>query len=513
MKGVLRCLLLWCVLVLPTWAQPELLAPEQAFRPSLVQIDERTLEARFAIAPGYYLYRDRFAFAAPELPLHVQYPPGQIKQDPVFGRVETYSHTVAIRLNADRALTENTAVTLKFQGCADSGVCYPPQTAKLRPGESVAVETSSLAALFGPAAMPADEPLLTQVRPRLFSGSFMTTLGLFFLAGIGLAFTACMYPLLPIVSGIVLHGACTGGRAAVLTFSYVQGMALMYTLAGLLAAASGAYLAVILQQPWVIAGFSLFFVVMALAMFGVFSLQLPGALQSRLNDWAGRFPGGRLLPVFVMGAISALIIGPCVAPPLVAALAYLGQTGDLLLGGAALYALANGLGAPLLLVGYAGASALPRLSGWILQSVRIAFGVALLGMAIWVARPFWLARTPVPGLDFQPVSTAVQLDKALLAARGRPVFLDVYADWCVSCIEFERKVLADSGVQQQLAGFALIRADITENTTAQRELLKRYGLYGPPALLFFDQNGTLRPERMVGETDRETFVALLERVR
>lgn len=512
--NALRCLLLWCALVLPGWVYAELLAPEQAFRPSLVSVDERMLEARFDVAPGYYLYRDRFFFSAPGIQFHADFPPGIMKNDPSFGRMETYPQSLAIPLRTEGSLDDDTTVTLKFQGCSDSGVCYPPQTVMLRPGESTSGGLSSaLSAVWGPNAVPAEMPLRVQTRPGLFAGSFVITLGLFFLAGVGLAFTACMYPLLPIVSGIVLQGTTTSGRAIGLTLTYIQGMALTYTAAGLLAAASGAFLAVTLQQPWVIVGFALFFVAMSLAMFGVFSLQLPGRLQSRFNDWAGRFPGGRFLPVFIMGMISALIIGPCVAPPLAAVLAYLGQTGDLLLGGAALYFLAMGLGTPLLVIGVFGAAALPRLPRRVLQGVRIAFGVALLGMAVWVARPLWLERNPVPGLDFRNVGSVAELDVAVASANGQPVLLDFYADWCVSCLEFERNTLTDPRIQRQLAGFVLLRADITDNTRTHHEMLKRFGLYGPPALLFYDRGGRLRTERMVGETDAETFSAVLDQVR
>lgn len=510
-----RLLFLWLCLAFPALAQPELLEPEQAFRPSLVQVDASTLEARFNIAPGYYLYRERFSFTSPALPLQADFPPGLIKDDPAFGRVEVYPQSVAILLRAEQPLHANIGVVLKFQGCADAGICYPPQTVTLRPGESTpAGKPGALQALFGPAATPGDSPLKVLPRPVLFTGSLPTTLALFFFAGLGLAFTACMYPLLPIVSGIVLRGTRHGHKRAFgLSFVYVQGLALTYTAAGLLAAASGAFLAVTLQQPWVIAGFALFFVLMALAMFGMFSLQLPGALQSRINDWANRLPGGRFLSVFIMGALSALIVGPCVAPPLVAALAYLGQTGDLLLGGAALYALALGLGLPLLAIGLFGAAALPRLSPKVLHAVRLLFGIVLLGMAVWIARPLWQTHRTVPGLDFKSVASGAELDAAVLRSAGRPVMLDFYADWCVSCLEFERNTLTVPAIRQQLSGYTLLRADITANTPEHRALLKRFGLYGPPALLFFDRTGRLREERVIGVPGDEEFGATLQRLR
>lgn len=508
-----RILLLCLGLGWPILLQATLLEPADAFRPSLARLDKRTLEARFNIAPGYYLYRERFSFDASGVRLTPNFPPGQLKNDPAFGQVETYPQSMAIRLLSDQDLANDASVTLKYQGCSDEGVCYPPQSAILRPGESTPTSRSAgLQAIFGVTASPVEQPLLLAPRSALFAGSLPATLGLFFLAGLGLAFTSCMYPLLPIVSGIVLQDARHGRRAIGLTLMYVQGMALTYTLAGLLAAASGAFLVVTLQQPWVIAGFSLFFIVMALAMFGVFSLQLPSQLQSRLNDWANRLPGGRFASVFLMGAISALIIGPCVAPPLAAALAYLGQTGDLLLGGAALYMLALGLGGPLLLVGMLGATALPRLSLQVLHLVRLMFGIALLGMAIWVARPLWQTRSEVSDLNFHNVASASELDEALRLAKGRPVLLDFYADWCLSCLDFERETLADPTIRSRLQAFSLLRADITANTPEHHRLLQRFHLYGPPAILFFDAEGLQRDERVIGTMNADAFGAVLGRV-
>lgn len=482
-----------------------------AFRPSLSKINAQTLEINFDIATGYYLYRDRIHILAtgikPELPA------GKLKQDPAFGEVAIFTEPTRIRLNADREWAGNAPIVIKYQGCADAGLCYPPQTVTLYPGKSTVFDRSSGSSqLFSPVADERRRDLLSSVyQPALFAGSFASTLGLFFLAGLGLAFTACMYPLIPIVSGIVLGGRqVRRGRALSLTFVYVQGLALCYAAAGLASAASGAWLASSLQQPWVIGGFALFFVVMALAMFGVFDLQLSTRIQTRFNDWANRLPGGRYLPVFLTGMLSALIVGPCVAPPLAAALVYLSRTGDLLLGGSALYAMALGMGLPLIAIGLFGAAALPRISPRFFTVIKLVFGVVLLGMAVWVARPLWQDREKT-GLKFLSTESVAMLEIRLKAASAKPVLLDFYADWCATCIEFERETLVDPAVQAKLKGFVLLRADVTGNTPAQQALMAKFGVFGPPAILFFDRDGKLQAERVTGKPGLSEFIEVLDR--
>lgn len=504
----LLSLLLFCLLTLVARAETELLPPDQAFRATLVQTGERTLEVQFSVAPGYYLYRDRISFALqPEQALLARLPTGEIKDDPSFGKVEVYHRDVAAELKTPATLPSDARLTIRFQGCADAGICYPPQTATLAPGEHSG-KIGAVESLFGKPAAPT--AMLDDESAGFFGGSMALTLGLFYLAGIGLALTACMYPLLPIVSSIVVGSDSSRGRALLLSLVYVQGMALTYTLAGVAAAATGTLLTVALQQPWVIAATVLLFATMAFAMFGAFQFQLPSGIQTIFNQLAHRLPGGKLLPVFVMGAISALIVGPCVAPPLVAALAYLGRTGDTLLGGSALYALALGIGTPLILVGAFGAAVLPRLPRNVMRGVKIAFGIALLGTAVWLSRPLWLHYLPAPDIPaFHTVRNEAELDAALVAARGKPVMLDLYADWCTSCVEFERETLPDPTVRRALAGYALVRVDLTANTPAQAAILRRYSLYGPPALLFFDRDGQLLSRRVIGFQNAATFSATL----
>ncbi|AZN36891.1 protein-disulfide reductase DsbD [Iodobacter ciconiae] len=505
---MLRIIFLVLALFGAAHAADDLLPPEKAFQAYMVQIDDHTMEARFKVAPGYYLYRERITFKSDQT-LQPQLPAGVEKNDPSFGKVQVYKYDTSVQIKSSTPFPVNAAITAKFQGCAEIGVCYPPQTQLLKLGEQ---PKDALDQLFGKSTSPAE------IGPGgadiYFSGSFLATLGVFFLAGIALALTSCMYPLIPIVSGIVLGNGQQGKiRALGLTFTYVQGLALSYTLIGIAAAATGTLLVVALQQPFVIAMFSLFFVLMALAMFGLFDLQLSGGIQSKMNEWSNRLPGGQFTSVFAMGALSALIVGPCIAPPLAAALAYLGQTGDLLLGGSALYMLALGLGLPLLAIGAFGGSILPRLSGKIMRGVKIVFGILLLVMAAWVARPLWEKSDTESGPHFTPITSEQELDRAINQANGKMVMLDFYADWCIACKEFERDTLSNPDIQKSLANMVLLRADVTQNNAADQALLKRFKLFGPPAILFTDNNGRFLNERVIGYQSPAAFKATLARIK
>ncbi|WP_410498952.1 protein-disulfide reductase DsbD [Chitinibacter sp. S2-10] len=501
----ISCLLLGLFSIL-AWGNSEFLPPEKAFRAELTRIDAKTIEARFTIAPGYYLYRDRIQISANGLVLSTQIPPGEIKNDPSFGKVAVFHKQLIIRLSTPQAIGAQQAFTLKYQGCAEAGICYPPQTQTIKLGES---KSPALKQLFG-AQNNVNPPTPEQ---QFFGGSFFGTLGVFFLAGIALALTACMYPLIPIVSGIVIGQHKTHRwHAFSLTFVYVQGMAISYTVIGVAAALTGTLLVVALQQPWVIALFALFFVAMALSMFGLFNVQLPASLQSRLSSASMKLPGGKWTSVLLMGLLSALIIGPCIAPPLAAALAYIGQSGNIWLGGSALYSMALGLGLPLLAIGAFGSTVLPKISGKVMQGIKIIFGVVLLAMALWVSRSLWepyLGIQESNRLVFQTVRSTSELDRALSQAKGQRVMVDFYADWCVSCIEFERETLSKPDVQAALKDYRLIRVDVTANSPADAQLLARYQLYGPPALIFYTPTGQEIDSRIIGFQDSPQFLNTL----
>jgi thiol:disulfide interchange protein DsbD len=594
----------------PVRAEPDLLPLEQAFRLSAQVVDRNTVEVRFDIADGYYLYRDKLGFAAEQAALgRPDIPPGKMKKDEIFGDVEVHRGQLPIRLPLS-ASGETVTLKVASQGCADAGVCYPPseQTVTLdpaQPGVRVwpagldsdsaggglldrlrgrATSTDASAPVESPVASTAPADDGSFAAGLLRDGSLWLIAVSFFGFGLLLSFTPCVLPMVPILSGIIVgHGArISRGRAAALSLAYVLGMAVTYAAAGLAAGLSGTLLSAALQNAWVLGGFALVFVVLALSMFGFYELQLPTALQSRLSDTANHRRGS-YHGIVAMGALSALIVGPCVAAPLAGALLYIAQTGDAALGGLALFAMALGMGAPLIAVGVASRSLLPHTGPW-MEGVKRFFGVLLLATAIWIAQPVlpallamlaWAAlliassiylraldplpthakgwhklwkgvgviallagasiligaaagsRDPLQPLSvlrggaataaeakpvFEPVRSVAELETRLSAAT-RPVMLDFYADWCVSCKEMERFTFADPQVAAKLAGFTLLKADVTPNGAEHQALLKRYGLFGPPGILFFGPGGReIDSARTVGFVPADAFATSLDRV-
>jgi thiol:disulfide interchange protein DsbD len=572
------------VLLAPARADEDFLPPEQAFQFSARMLDPHTVQVSYAIADGYYMYRERFKFGAAGAKLgEPQIPPGKVKFDDTFQKnVETYHHSVAIRIpvQGEGPFT----LTVTGQGCADKGLCYPPQDASIRlvAGNGAAGAQSQMSLPPGqpagnalgtpPAAAPSE---LSGIAALLQGGRLLAIIPAFILLGLGLAFTPCVLPMVPILSSIIVgEGKQSGrGRGFVLSLSYSLGMAIVYTLLGVAAGLLGEGLAAALQNPWVLGVFALLIAAMALSMFGVYQLQLPASLQTRLADASGRQASGKLAGVFAMGAISALIVGPCVAAPLAGALVYISQTRDVLVGGAALFAMALGMSVPLLLVGVSAGSLLPRAGMW-MESVKRFFGVLMLAMALWMVAPvlpglvqmllwaalllgygFYLlrgrgkpghwaatalgaalavlgatqlvglasgARDPLAplarftgGAQAQPltfarIKTVAQLDAALAATGGRTAMLDFYADWCVSCKEMEKLTFVDPAVKARLANTVLLQVDVTANDLEDRAMLKRFGLFGPPGIILFDGSGREIPDsRVIGYQDSAKFLASL----
>lgn len=565
----------------------EFLDPAVAFKPSAKALDGTTVEISYQIAKGYYLYKDKFRFNSldPAIPLGTPVlPKGKEKDDDNFGKVEVFYKTVVIRLPVERNRSGELALTLETtaQGCADAGVCYPPQTQTVQVTLPDPATTPAVAAAQDSVSAGDESGLIADT---LKNAGFWAILAFFFVAGLGLSLTPCVFPMIPILSGIIAgqgHKA-TRGRALALSTAYVLGMALTYAAAGIAAGLTGTLLSAALQNAWVLGTFAGVFVILSFSMFGFYELQLPSTLQSKLSEESGHLQGGRGIAVFLMGALSALIVGPCVAAPLAGALLYIGQTGDAVLGGIALFVMALGMGAPLIAVGLAGGTFLPKTGSW-MEGVKKAFGVLLLATALWLVSPVipavvamigWAALLIVPAvylhaldplpqhshgwqrfwkgigilmlltgaallvgalagnrdplqplaglrgtavaaesrhLAFEPLRSTAELDARLAAVNG-PVMLDFYADWCVSCKEMEKFTFSDARVQAKLAGFTLLQADVTGNTADDSALLKRFGLFGPPGIIFFDAKGKeIRDVRIVGFQDAEQFLASLGRV-
>ncbi|MFN4324378.1 MAG: protein-disulfide reductase DsbD [Azonexus sp.] len=367
----------------------EFLDPAVAFKPSVRALDGQTLEIRYEIAQGYYLYREKFRFVAEGDTVTLgepSLPKGKAKNDDNFGQVEVYYQQAVARVPVDRNASGplTLAVKVTAQGCADAGVCYPPQTQTL----SVTLPDPASAPSAAAAAGTGEGDESGMIAATLRDAGFWAILAFFFVAGLGLSLTPCVFPMIPILSGIIAgqgHQA-SHARGFALSVAYVLGMAITYAAAGVAAGLTGTLISSALQNAWVLGGFALVFVILSLSMFGFYELQLPTALQSKLSEESGHLQGGRGIGVFLMGALSALIVGPCVAAPLAGALLYIGQTGDAVLGGTALFVMALGMGAPLIAVGVAGGSLLPKTGPW-MEGVKKAFGVLLLATAVWLVTP------------------------------------------------------------------------------------------------------------------------------
>ena len=551
--------------------EQDFLPPDEAFQLTATAEGGESVALDWAIADGYYLYRHRVAVKT-ETPgfvvEEVRLPGGKKKTDEFFGQVEVYYQQLDAEVALKRAGGSD-VVELKvtYQGCADAGLCYPPTTkvvsVQLPPPGTPAPGT---AAPGGGGGTVAEQDRLAAL---ISSGNLAAVLASFFGFGLLLAFTPCVLPMIPILSGIIAGQGkqATPGRSFVLSLTYVLGMSLTYTIAGAAFAAAGQQAQAFFQQTWILVLFALLFVALALSMFGMYDLRLPAGLQSRLHAASGRQRAGTLAGTFLMGALSALVVTACVAPPLVAALAVIGQSGDIVRGGLALFSLSLGMGAPLLLVGVAEGRLLPKAGPW-MDTVKALFGVAFLGVAVWMLErilpgplvvALWAllafvagyyfggfnrsgSRSPTGGsrlargaglfsmaygiillvgaaaggsdplqplkglsfgvagdtpvkeqavLPFTPIASVADLDRELAAAAAaaRPVMVDFYADWCVSCKEMDKYTFSDPMVQTDLGAFVLLKADVTANNEDHQALLRRFGIFGPPTTAFFHGGG------------------------
>lgn len=601
----------------------DFLAPEKAFAMQTRMVDGKTLAVRYDIASKYYMYQERFEFELRNAPFELPaiiLPPGEVKYDPTFEKnMALYFGSVefGVTLPAWPQQLQPAVITLMVisQGCAEAGLCYPPMDSAVqllwdneayrivqqqpivdidRPLQQAAALASSLPVNGATQTSSSWQGLLSGGDDRGIAGALASSalwqiVLLFFALGALLAFTPCVLPMIPILSVLIVGqgNQVSRLRGLSLAAAYVLGMSVIYTLLGVLAGISGAGLAAWLQTPWVLSIFALLLVLFGLAMFDVIRVEMPQSVQTKLSSTASEFKGGRLWAALIMGAVSALIVGPCVAAPLAGALLYISQSGDWVLGGTALFAMAWGMGLPLLIVGASAGSLLPKAGPW-MDGVKAFFGVLLFATAWWMLSPVlpdwvgvlgWIAlaalsavllgafeRLPdgialgaairkalglllalaaviwLVGLasggrsllqplqhlivtgntvqsansvgkpTFELVASVAELDQRL-ATSTKPVMLDFYADWCVSCKEMELFTFSDPSVAQKMSQMLLLKADVTANNANDRALLKRFSLFGPPGIIFFEAGGReIQSIRVVGFQDAKQFGAVLDDV-
>lgn len=575
-------------LVVENTNSTDFLSPDQAFKIDLSAIDDQTLKADFTVAPGHYLYRQRISFKVQDENdvriIATHFPDGEMKEDPNFGTSEVYHHdlTVLANLEYQNIQPEKIEVIASFQGCSEMGLCYAPMQKKL----TVSLPKSGVMDIDKPAldkkndSNAANSNQDDEVNKLLKGGNLWLVVLGFFGFGLLLSLTPCVFPMIPILSGIIVgQGKQTSKMHSFnLSVAYTLGMALSYTLAGVVAGLSGQLISAALQNPWVLGASALVFVLLALSMFGFYELQLPSSMESSVLNFTNRIKGGKFISVFVMGILSALIVSPCVAAPLAGALLYIGQTHDVLLGGLALFFLSLGMGVPLLIVGASAGALLPKAGRW-MEAVRHSFGVLMLGMAIWLISSvipssvqmllwaalfitssvylhaletlpetktkwsmFWkgigiilflygvslfyaamsgghnllqpfsgfqssaVAKGNATSLIFKQVKNIDDLNYALKEAHGKHVMLDFYADWCSSCKEYEQLTFSDPSIKKRLNDVVLLQADVTDNSVADIDLLKRFKLYGPPGIIFFNKEGKeYKANKIVGFLDAVKF--------
>jgi len=563
--------------------------PEEVFFPDVFVVDGNTVEVGIRIEPGFYVYKHRISaksLSPTAQAGQLDLPKGKSKFDEFFGESEVYYGEVIGRLAIARATPEAMDLELEigYQGCADGGLCYLPQTNVFTVNLPEATAVTDLSEL-----KPPDQPVSEQGRiAEIISGSpLWFVIAAMFGFGLLLAFTPCVLPMIPILTAIIAGEGddVTPARGFGLAFSYVMGMAIVYTAAGVVAVAAGAQVQAAFNQPWVLSLFAILFIVLAIAMFGAFDLQMPSSIQGKLASVSSNQKSGTVVGAFVMGALSSLIVTACVAPALVAALAVMSQSGDYFRGGIALFSMSLGMGAPLLAVGAAQGKFLPKAGAWMI-AVKGAFGFMMLGLAIWMLSRFlpgtlimamWAVLVFMTGvfmgglttfgpeatpaqkmgkgfgflamiygvlmvlgaatggtnplqplasvsfggasgvsmaahdeLPFQRIKSVDDLDREIAAAsgQGKTVMLDFYADWCVSCKEMEAYTFTDDAVHSALSNTVWLQADVTANDDEDKALLERFGVFGPPTIIFFGTDGQQRHGyEVVGYMKAEAFAA------
>lgn len=575
----------------------EFLKVDEAFRFNFHQQDNK-LKVTFDIEEGYYLYRHQFKFKPTNTTIaEVVLPVGEDHEDEFFGVQKVFTESLAFTIDIE-STQSNPTLTIRYQGCAEKGLCYPPTRKTVDLSQVSANQANVMSALTGtdtntennsgdaaPLTETAEKSEQHQLADMLKQDSLWLTLVAFFIGGLLLSFTPCVFPMYPILTGIIVGQGkeLTTKKAFTLSFFYVQGMAITYTILGIVVALAGAQFQAAFQHPYVLIGLSVLFIFLALSMFGVFNLALPSSWQNKLNDISNKQKGGSVLGVVSMGVISGLVASPCTTAPLTGALLYISQTGDIVLGASALYALSLGMGLPLLILGSSGGKLLPKAGGW-MNIIKNIFGLLLLAVPIFlldrivpmiVTQVLWVVLIlatatyfyvtnknttanfwhgvralliflvmfygamqayqlafPTQNIvstqstantkseehenTFKMVKNVAELEQAVIDANkaGKTVMVDLYADWCIACKEFEHYTFSAPIVKEALKNTVMIQVDLTDTGSDESvELMGKFEVFGLPSILFFNKQGEeLTQNRVTGFMNAEDFSALLNKI-
>ncbi len=599
MKKIVTLLLM----AISLFAESKFLMPNEAFMPSAKVVNGNTVEATMKLGDKIYVYQEKFGFSLKE-PSNLQIAKAEVANaavdhegDQVY--LEDVSSLITFTKDADAADKETITLVMKYQGCSEAGLCYEPSSKEFE----FEIETAALATADGSETVATETVTESsdafgtsetdRIVEALKGGSVWSILAVFFGIGVVLSLTPCIFPMIPILSSIIVSQGenISAKKGFMLSVVYVLAMAVAYSIAGVLAGIFGENLQVLLQNPWAIGAFALVFIALALSMFGFYEIGLPASWQSKLSSASDSASSkGGFVGVAVMGFLSALIVGPCVAPGLAGALIYIGQTGDAVLGGMALFVMSIGMGLPLLLIGAGAGKFMPRPGGW-MDTLTHVFGAVMLAIAIWMlsrilpdsvtmllwaiffmfsavymgaleplepGKRGWHAMTKAVGVlfliyggllfsgalsgstsmftpldqftnksavvvegsavaqnshaQFQVIHSSAELDAILDANRDRTVMLDFSAEWCSSCKEMAHITFADANVKAKMSEFVLVQADVTKNSDEEKALTKRFGLFGPPGILFFKDGEEIKNARIIGYQPPETFLAHLNKL-
>ena len=547
MQSFLKKILLLLALVSASvFSAPDFLPPEKAFRVEATWLENSNqVEVEFLPAKGYYIYQESLKFQAgseagklmniwPELPLGLE------KFDETFQKkLQVYKQAFIVLLDIKPSSGKPMYIEATLQGCAEAGICYPPMTLKFllaAPGVKSApipetVDGSSYAlekpnVEFSLSDLWRERDDINAITRFLESTSTGYLFLAFFVLGLALAFTPCVLPMLPILSSIIFGKqegqVVSKGRASILALAYIFGMALIYALAGVLMAALGGSVQRFLQSPFALAAFALLLLVLSGSLFGLYDLRLPQSWHHHVDKLAGRQKGGSVFGAFALGGISTLVASPCITAPLAGVLAFIAQTGSMTLGAGLLFVMALGMGIPLLFIAIEARILIPSTGIWMVWLQR-TLGVLLVATALWIASPL-MQKNDAPGtvskvngqtihqigsLSFIVIHSQTELDEQLAKAKQEKklVLLDFYADWCISCKEMEVNTFSNAAVSEQLQKFVLLQADVTANSLDNQALLKRFGLFGPPGILIFNQNSEeQKDQRIIGYMPPQRFI-------